>query len=90
MSEDGTWQRKIGEKDQIIALTAKATELQMELEKQVVVFATQAKSVINPSSEINANGGKVRAKKLQMVLKQEGRHSYFQWQNVSLVQWRSL
>jgi hypothetical protein len=63
MSEDGTWQRKIGEKDQIIAFITKVDKLQTKLEKQVVAFATQAKSVINPSSEINANGGKRCSKK---------------------------
>jgi hypothetical protein len=63
MSEDGTWQRKIGEKNQIIALTSKVAKLQTKLEKQVVAFATQAKSVINPSSGINANGGKCCSKK---------------------------
>jgi hypothetical protein len=61
--KDGTWQRKIREKDQIIALTTKVAKLQTKLEKQVVAFATQAKSVINPSSEINANGGKGYGKK---------------------------
>ena len=58
MSEDGTWQYKIGEMDQIIALMTKVAKLQTKLEKRVVAFATQAKSVFNPSSEINANGGK--------------------------------
>jgi hypothetical protein len=63
MSEDGTWQHEIGEKDQIIALTTKVSKLQTKLEKKVVAFATQAKSVINPSSEINANGRKHCSKK---------------------------
>jgi hypothetical protein len=58
MSEDGTWQCKIGEKDQIIAFTTKVAKLQTKLDKQVVAFSTQAKSVNSPSSEINANGGK--------------------------------
>ncbi len=56
-------QHKIGEKDQIIALMTKVAELQTKLEKQVVVFGTQAKSVINPSSEIKANVGKCYGKK---------------------------
>jgi hypothetical protein len=63
MSEDGTWQRKIKEMDQIIALMTKVANLQTKLYKQVVAFATQAKSVINPSSKINANGGKRCGKK---------------------------
>ncbi len=62
MSENGTWQRKIGKKDQIIALTTKVDELKIKLDKQVVAFATQAKLVISPSSEINANGGKRHGK----------------------------
>jgi hypothetical protein len=37
--------------------------LQRKLDNQVVAFATQAKSVINPSSEINPNGGKRCGKK---------------------------
>jgi hypothetical protein len=48
MSEDGTWKCKIGEKDQIIALTMKVSELQSKLEKQVAAFATQAKKEITP------------------------------------------
>jgi hypothetical protein len=41
----------------------KVAHFQTKLDKQVVAFATQAKSVINPSSEINANGGKRHGKK---------------------------
>ena len=43
MSEDGTWKRKIAEKDQIIALSTKVAELQAKLEnqdKRVVVLTT--------------------------------------------------
>jgi hypothetical protein len=72
MSEDGTWQREIGEKDQIIALTTKVAKLQTKLEKQVVAFDIQAKSVINPSSEINANGGKRCGKRMGCSLSQNG------------------
>jgi hypothetical protein len=40
MFEDGTWNREIGEKDQIIALTTKLTEMQAKFDKQVASFAT--------------------------------------------------
>jgi hypothetical protein len=63
MSEDGTWQCKIGEKDRIIVFMANVAELQTRLDKQVVALVTQAKSVINPSSETNANDGKCCGKK---------------------------
>ena len=42
MFEDGTWKREIGEKDQIIVLTTKLTEMQAKFDKQVASFATQA------------------------------------------------
>ncbi len=42
MFKDGTWNRKIGEKDQIITLTAKLTEMQAKFDKQVASFAMQA------------------------------------------------
>ncbi len=42
MFEDGTWKQEIGEKDQIIALTTKLTEMQAKFEQQVASFATQA------------------------------------------------
>jgi hypothetical protein len=42
MFEDGTWNREIGEKDQIIALTTKLIEMQAKFDKQVASFATQA------------------------------------------------
>jgi hypothetical protein len=45
MFEDGTWNREIGEKDQIIALT---TKLQAKFDKQVASFATQATIKENP------------------------------------------
>jgi hypothetical protein len=41
MFEDGTWKREIGEKDQIIALTTKLTEMQAKFDQQVASFATQ-------------------------------------------------
>jgi hypothetical protein len=42
MFEDGTWKHEIGEKDQIIALTTKLTEMQAKFEQQIALFATQA------------------------------------------------
>jgi hypothetical protein len=42
--EDGTWKRKIGKKDQIIALTMKLTKMQVKFEQQVAAFATQQQS----------------------------------------------
>ena len=63
MSQDGTWAVQDRRKGSNIALTTKIAKLQTKLDKQAVAFATQAKSVINPSSEINANGGKRRGKK---------------------------
>ncbi len=41
MFEDGTWKRETGEKDQIIALTTKLTEMQAKFDQQVASFATQ-------------------------------------------------
>jgi hypothetical protein len=38
MFEDGTWMQEIGEKDQIIALTTKLTEMQAKFEQQVGSF----------------------------------------------------
>jgi hypothetical protein len=40
MFEDGTWKQEIGEKDQIIALTTKWTEMKATFKQQVVLFAT--------------------------------------------------
>jgi hypothetical protein len=40
MFEDGTWKQEIGEKDQIIALTTKLTEMQAKFKQQVALFAT--------------------------------------------------
>jgi hypothetical protein len=57
MSEDGTWKREIGEKDQIIALSTKIAELQAKHEnqdKRVVPLATQAKK--EPASD-STNAG---------------------------------
>ena len=62
MFEDGTWKREIAEKDQIIALTTKLTEMQAKFEQQVAAFATQQQSSLNkePKSE---GGGNRRGKK---------------------------
>ena len=48
MFEDGTWNREIGEKDQIFALTTKLTEMQAKFDKQIASFATQAAIKENP------------------------------------------
>jgi hypothetical protein len=42
MFEDGTWKQELGEKDQIIALTTKLTEMQARFDKQIAFFAMQA------------------------------------------------
>jgi hypothetical protein len=79
-----------------IALTTKIAKLQTKLDKQAVAFATQAKSVINPSSEINPNGGKSCGKKdrpytvAEWHLTKKEDTVTFNLQNVSLVHWRSL
>ncbi len=66
MFEDGTWKREIGEKDQIIALTTKLTEMQAKLKKQVVAFATQQQSGGNKqenTQNTNSEGGSCHSKK---------------------------
>jgi hypothetical protein len=44
MFKDGTWKQEIREKDQIIALTTKLTEMQAKFDQQIALFATQAKN----------------------------------------------
>jgi hypothetical protein len=53
MFEDGTWKQEIGEKDQIIALATKLTEMQAKFEQQVVSFATQATNNKEKNSHLN-------------------------------------
>jgi hypothetical protein len=48
MLEDGTWKQELGEKDQIIALTTKLTEIQAKLDQQIASFATQTKDEKGP------------------------------------------
>ena len=55
MFEDGTWNREIGEKDQIIALTTKLTEMQAKFDKQIASFATQAAIKENPKDPAPKN-----------------------------------
>jgi hypothetical protein len=43
MFEDGTWKQELGEKDQIIALTTKLTEMQANFDQRIASFATQTK-----------------------------------------------
>jgi hypothetical protein len=65
MFEDGTWKREIGEKDQIIALTTKLTEMQAKFEQQVAAFATQQQSGGNKEKTDNSksDSGSRRGKK---------------------------
>jgi hypothetical protein len=69
----------------------KVAKLQMKLDKQVVALATQAKSVISPSSKYQHKWWEMLWQKewaihfCRIALNKEGRHSYFQWRNVSLV-----
>ena len=65
MFEDGTWKREIGEKDQIIALTTKLTEMQAKFEQQVAAFATQQQPGGNKEKTDNSKseGGSRRGKR---------------------------
>ena len=66
MSEDGTWKREIGKKDQIIALSTKIAELQAKLEnqdKRVVALATQAKKEPATVPAIEGDVGGTRCSK---------------------------
>ena len=56
MFEDSTWEREIGKKDQIIALTTKLSEMQSKFNQQVASFATQAKKEITPTPASNQDG----------------------------------
>jgi hypothetical protein len=60
MFENGTWKRELGERDQIIALTTKLTELQAKFDQQVSSFATQqsAHNKENSSSKTLDNGSR--------------------------------
>jgi hypothetical protein len=50
MFEDGTQKQELGEKDQIIALSTKVAKLQLKLDKQVIVLATQEKKEVTPDA----------------------------------------
>jgi hypothetical protein len=65
MFEDGTWKREIGEKDQIIALTTKLTEMQAKFEQQVAAYTTQQQSGGNKEKTDNSKseGGSRRGKR---------------------------
>jgi hypothetical protein len=60
MLEDGTWKQELGEKDQIIALTTKLTEMQAKFDWKIPSFATQTKddkgATITSTSNFNSNG----------------------------------
>jgi hypothetical protein len=62
MSEDGTWKKELGEKDQIIAISTKVMELQLKLDKQVIALATQANKEVTPDAG-GSRGGSCRGKK---------------------------
>jgi hypothetical protein len=64
MSEDGTWKKELGEKDQIIALSTKVVELQSKLDKQVIALVTQENKEVTPS----AGCGRALAMGKRMVL----------------------
>jgi hypothetical protein len=95
MFEDGTWTQEIGEKDQIIALTTKLTEMQAKFEQQVVSFATQATNNKETNPAPKSDAGSCCSKKapytvaaLHLVKKEDkvtvNGKDYF------LVHWRSL
>jgi hypothetical protein len=60
MFEDGTWKQELGEKDQIIALTTKLTEIQANFDQQIASFGTQTKdekgATTASTSNFNSNG----------------------------------
>jgi hypothetical protein len=60
MLEDGTWKWELGEKDQIIALATKLTEMQAKFDQQIASFATQTKdekgAATASTSNFNSNG----------------------------------
>ncbi len=64
MFEDGTWKQENGEKDQIIALTTKLTEMQAKFDQQVASFAMQTKNQNAATPTPNSNrGGSYHSKK---------------------------
>jgi hypothetical protein len=60
MLEDGTWKQEFREKDQIISLTTKLTEIQAKFDQQIASFATQTKDekgvATASTSNFNSNG----------------------------------
>jgi hypothetical protein len=56
MSEDGTWKKDLGEKDQIIALSTKVAELQSKLDKQVIALATKENKEVTPDAGCGGGG----------------------------------
>jgi hypothetical protein len=56
MSEDGTWKKELGEKDQIIAHSIKVAELQLKLDKQVIALATQENKEVTPDAGCGGGG----------------------------------
>jgi hypothetical protein len=60
MLEDGTWKQELGEKDQIIALTTKLTEIQAKFDQQIASVVTKTKGeqevATASTSNFNSNG----------------------------------
>jgi hypothetical protein len=60
MLEDGTWKQELGEKDQIIALSTKLTEMQAKFDQQIASFTSQTKdekgAAAASTSNSNSNG----------------------------------
>jgi hypothetical protein len=56
ISEDGTWKKELGEKDQIIALSTKVVELRSKLNKQVIALATQENKEVTPDAGSGGGG----------------------------------
>jgi hypothetical protein len=49
MSDNRTWKKDLGEKDQIIALSTKVVKIQSKLDKQVIALATQENKEVTPN-----------------------------------------
>jgi hypothetical protein len=63
MIKDGTWKRGISEKDQIIALATKLTEMQAKFEQQVASFTTQATNNKKNNPALKSDAGSHCSKK---------------------------
>jgi hypothetical protein len=61
--EDGSWKQEFGEKDWIIALTTKLTEMQATFKQQVALFAIQATNNRENNPAPNSDAGSRCSKK---------------------------